>query len=80
MIYDETIRWIGVCEGGEVAEEGVFAIVVLEYIACYACLDEDREDERMHRDALEDVWVMVVVRFEGYCSSFPVPLQLVETY
>ena len=56
-IYDEAVRWVGVCEGGEVAEEGVFAIVIFEYIACYAVLDEDhKEEEEEHHDVLEELW------------------------
>lgn len=49
-VYNEAVCWVGVCEGGEVAEEGVVAVVVLEYIACYAVLDEghEKDEEEYH--------------------------------
>ena len=42
----KSVGWVGVCEGGEVAEEGILAVVVFDDIACYArmcktyCCDE----------------------------------------
>ena len=48
--FNEAISWVGVGEGGEVAEESVAVVVVGEDIACYAAADKqgacEEADER----------------------------------
>ena len=78
MIYHETVCWVRVCEGGEVAEEGVFAIVVFDYIACYASLDEDREEEGEHRGVLVGLFRWLWVDSEAVVRRFSRPCSCVE--